>query len=181
MKSAPIPKQSGTDSGANRQSENRSEATLGFVHSQGLWLLQVSGLFFGLSDRFSFQFDFVSVVEQAVQDAVSDGGLPDDGMPVFDRALAGDDGGIFLITVLDYFEQVVALRSIKRSEEEIIEEEQLDFSQAGEHFEMVAVGFGLEQHLERTRSPQIKDGMALARGEVAKRTGDINCQRLWDL
>jgi len=56
-----------------------------------------------LSDRFSFQFDFVTVVQQAVQDGIGDGGFADDGVPVFDWALAGDDGGIFAIAVLDDF------------------------------------------------------------------------------
>ena len=37
-------------------------------------------------------------MEQAVQDAIGDSGLADDGMPVFDWALAGDDGGIFAMT-----------------------------------------------------------------------------------
>jgi hypothetical protein len=47
-------------------------------------------------------------------------------MPVFDRALASDDGGRFLVAVLDDFEQVVALRSVEGSQKEIIEDEQLD-------------------------------------------------------
>ena len=41
------------------------------------------------------------MVQQAVQDGIGDGGFADDGVPVFDRALAGDDGGIFPIAVLD--------------------------------------------------------------------------------
>ena len=53
------------------------------------------------------------MVEQAVQNAVGDGGFTDDGMPVFDWALAGDDGGSFVVAVLDNFEQIVALRRIE--------------------------------------------------------------------
>jgi hypothetical protein len=60
-------------------------------------------------------------MEQAVQDAVGDRGLADDGMPVFDRALAGDDGGSFLIAVLDDFQQVVALRIVEGSQKQVIE------------------------------------------------------------
>jgi len=88
-------------------------------------------------------------MEQAVQDAIGDSGLADDGMPVFDRALASDDGGSFLIAVLDDFKQIVALRIVERSQKEIIEDEQLDLGQTGEHFEMGAIGFGLEQHFEQ--------------------------------
>ena len=53
------------------------------------------------------------MVQQAIQDGIGDGGFTDDCMPVFDRALAGDDGGIFPIAVLDDFEQVVALGGAK--------------------------------------------------------------------
>ena len=113
------------------------------------------------------------MVQQAVQDTIGDGGLADDGMPVFDRALAGDDGGSFLIAVLDDFKQIVALRIIEWSQKEVIEDEQLDLGQAGEHFEMGAVGFGLEQHFEQAWSAQIEHGMTLAGGEVAQRTGKI--------
>ena len=113
------------------------------------------------------------MVQQAVQDGIGDGGFADDGMPVFDRALAGDDGGIFLIAVLDDFEQIVALRIIERSQKQIIEDKQLDLGQAGERFEMRAIGFGLEEHFEQTRSAQIEHGVTLAGGEVAERAGDI--------
>ena len=81
-------------------------------------------------------------MKQAVQDTIGDSGLADDGMPVFGRTLAGNHRGIFLITVLDDFEQIVSLRSIERSEEQIIEDEQLDLGQSGKHFEMRAIGFG---------------------------------------
>ena len=91
------------------------------------------------------------MVEQAVQNAVGDGGFTDNGVPVFDRALASDDGGCFLVAVLDDFEQVVALRSVEGSQKEIIEDEQLDLGQAGEHFEMRAIGFGPKQHFEQAR------------------------------
>ena len=81
--------------------------------------------------------------------------------------------GVFLIAVLDDFEQVVALGIVERSEKQIVEDEELDFGQAGKRFEMRAVGFGLEQHFKQARSAQIEHGVALAGSEVAERAGDI--------
>ena len=43
-------------------------------------------------------------------------------MPVFDRALASDDGGIFLIAVLDDFKQIIALRVVEWSQKQVIDE-----------------------------------------------------------
>lgn len=113
------------------------------------------------------------MVQQAVQDGIGDGGLPDDSVPVFDRALAGDDRGIFLIAILDDFEEIIALRVVERSQEQIIEDEQLDLGESGQHLEMRAIGLSRQQHFEQTRSAQIEDGVTLAGGEVAKRTGDV--------
>ena len=72
------------------------------------------------------------MVQQAVQDGVGDGGFADDGMPVFDRALAGDHGGSFLITILDDFEQVVTLGIAERSQKQIVQDEQLDLGKPGQ-------------------------------------------------
>ncbi len=52
-------------------------------------------------------------------------------------------------------EQVVALGIVKRSEEQIVKDEKLDFGQAVERFEMRAIGFGLEQHFKQALSAQI--------------------------
>ena len=113
------------------------------------------------------------MVQQAIQDGIGDGRFTDDGMPVFDGALAGDDGGIFPIAILDDFEQVVTLRIIERSQEQIIEDEQLDFGQAGKRFKMRAVGFGLKQHFKQARCAQIEHGVTLTGSEVAKRASEI--------
>ena len=113
------------------------------------------------------------MVQQAVQDGIGDGGFADDGVPVFDWALTGDDGGIFPIAVLDDFEQIVALGIVKRSEEQVVEDEQLDFGQTVKRFEMRAIGFGLEQGFKQARGAQIEHGVAVTGGEVAERTSDI--------
>lgn len=40
-------------------------------------------------------------LHDAVEDSVGDGGIADPGMPVFDRQLAGDDGGLAACAVID--------------------------------------------------------------------------------
>ena len=108
------------------------------------------------------------MVQQAVQDGIGDGGFTDDGVPVFDGALAGNDGGIFLIAVLDDFEQIVTLGIIERSQEKIVKDEELDFGQAVEGFEMRAVGLGGKQHFKQTRGTQTEHGVSPASREIAE-------------
>ena len=71
------------------------------------------------------------MVQQAITDGVGDGGLADDVMPIFSRTLAGDDGGSLVMAVLDDFEQVFALGIAKRSQKQIVEDEDLDLGQFG--------------------------------------------------
>jgi hypothetical protein len=100
------------------------------------------------------------VVQQAVQDGIGDGGLPDDSVPVFDRALAGDDGGSLVVTVLDDFEEIIALRIIERSQKQFVYDEQLDFGQSGQHFEIRAIGFSLKKHFRPLRGREGVHGAA---------------------
>jgi hypothetical protein len=53
-------------------------------------------------------------MQQAVENAIGNGGVTDDGMPDFRGALAGDDSGSLVVAVLDDFEQVVAWILAKR-------------------------------------------------------------------
>ena len=50
-------------------------------------------------------------------------------MPFFGRALAGDHGGIFLMAVLDDFEEVFSFGIAKRGQKQIVEDEDLDLRQ----------------------------------------------------
>ena len=66
--------------------------------------------FLFLSHRTSFQLKAVSVVNQPVQDCISDGRISDMIMPVFDRELAGNEGRDIAVAVFDDFEKVSSFR-----------------------------------------------------------------------
>jgi|GEM_PF-2296257 len=77
-----------TDSGPTDHNSERSDAGV------GLWAV-VIGLgqrSVSFSHRFSFQVELVSAVHESVEDRIGQGRVADDGMPLFDRELAGDDG-----------------------------------------------------------------------------------------
>ena len=52
----------------------------------------------------------MGVVNQAIQDGVGDRGIADVFMPVFDRELAGDDGGAGAVAVLDDLQEISSFR-----------------------------------------------------------------------
>ena len=65
----------------------RSEATLAFNKSQ-IMCFESNQIFF--AHRFSFQIDSVRVVNQAIQDGISQGGIADNFMPVIYGQLTGN-------------------------------------------------------------------------------------------
>ncbi len=77
------------------------------------------GVGFGFSGRspahgFALERDAMGAVDETVEDGIGDGGIVEPGVPVLDRQLAGDDGGLAGGAVVDDVEQVVAGGVIER-------------------------------------------------------------------
>ena len=68
-----------------------------------------------LSHGFPFQVDFVSVVDQAIKDRISDGRIADILMPALDRQLGGHKGRGQPVPVFNDLEQIAAFLSIHGS------------------------------------------------------------------
>jgi hypothetical protein len=65
----------------------------------------------------------MGVVEQALANRVGERGLLDVGMPLLDRELAGDDGGMQVVAILEHLEQILALLVLERGEGEVVDDE----------------------------------------------------------
>jgi hypothetical protein len=50
----------------------------------------------------------VGVVEDPVEDGVSEGGLADDGVPVLDGELGGEDGSSAGVAIVEDLEEIVS-------------------------------------------------------------------------
>ena len=50
----------------------------------------------------------MSRMDQAVEDGIGDGGLPDQLMPGIDRELTGDEGGAAIVAIIEDFQEVPA-------------------------------------------------------------------------
>ena len=71
------------------------------------------------------QVDPLRVVNDAIENGVSVGGIADQLVPFVDRDLAGDDRRSPTVAFFEDFEEVVAGSSIERLKTPIIEDEQL--------------------------------------------------------
>ena len=63
----------------------------------------------------------MGVVYQAVQDGVSKCCIPNGGMPMFNRNLAGHDRGTHTMAVVQDFEQVTSMRIVEHRKTPVID------------------------------------------------------------
>ena len=79
------------------------------------------------------ELEAVRVVEEAVADGVGLVGVSDDGVPVGDGELAGDEGRGAFGAILDDLGEVAALGVAERGEHPVVDGEQVELGEAGEH------------------------------------------------
>ena len=96
------------------------------VGSDFLGCVKFGALRSDLSHAVSIECEAVSVVDEPVEDGVSDGRIGDDIVPIFDRHLAGDDGRSALVAIVDDFEEIATLLAGERREAPIVKDEQID-------------------------------------------------------
>ena len=96
------------------------------VGSDFLGCVKFGALRSDLSHAVSIECEAVSVVDEPVEDGVSDSRIGDDVVPIFDRHLAGDDGRSTLVAIIDDFEEIAPLLAGERRETPIVKDEQID-------------------------------------------------------
>lgn len=98
-------------------------------------------------------------MQQPVADGVYDGGLADKVMPLLSRVLTGDDGGGLSMAILDDLQEIFSFRVRQGGDEQVIEDEQLDFGEPGESFQVSAIAFSLQQGFKESWRSKIKDAV----------------------
>jgi hypothetical protein len=125
-----------------------------------------------LAHAVSLECEAVSVVDEAVEDSVGDGGIGDDLVPVVDRYLAGDDGRTALMAVIDDLEEIATLLAGERGEPPIVEDEEIDARERLEQSSIASVAAGEREGLEQSWKAMIEDGTIVAASLVAEGAGD---------
>ena len=85
---------------------------------------------------------FVSIVHQAVEDGIGEGGVADAVVPFFGRQLTGSECGACAVAVFQDFQQVTALLCVQFDQAPVIEDEGLGFRQGVEELGVASIPFG---------------------------------------
>ena len=62
-----------------------------------------------IAESFATELNSVGVVNDAVEDGVGEGRIADDIVPLWDGNLTGDQEGMYVVAILNDFEQIAAL------------------------------------------------------------------------
>ena len=71
----------------------------------------------------------MGIVHEAIQNGISDSGIPDVFMPVFYGQLSGHNGGSVAMSVFDNFQEIPAFRCRHGGEAKIVEDESFGLKQ----------------------------------------------------
>lgn len=88
------------------------------------------------SHAFSVELKAVSVVNEAVQDRITERGIADDVVPVRHGDLAGDDCGSAAMAIVEDLQEVATLRRIEDRQAPVVEDKELN---APERLEQAAI------------------------------------------
>ncbi len=68
----------------------------------------------------------MSIMNEAVQDGVAEGGVTDDVVPMFHGDLAGDDGRCATMAIIKELQKVAPFGRIENREAPVVEDEELN-------------------------------------------------------
>ena len=114
----------------------------------------------------------VGVVQPPVADGVGLGGIPDAGMPVRRRELAGDQSRAALGAVLDNLGEVAPLGIAQGGKQPVVDREQVQFGEAGEQPCEGAVAAPDGQLMEQARHTEVARREAAATRPLDEGTGE---------
>ena len=124
-----------------------------------------------LSQALAAEFDAVGIVDQAVEDGVSERRIADHVVPVIDGHLACDDGGSPLIAILNDLQEITALLVAELLGPPIVEDEQVGSGERLEDLGIAAIATREYKSGEQPGQTMIGDGEVLAACLVSECAG----------
>src|ERR1700730_12486738 len=92
------------------------------------------------------------VMDEAVQNGISESGVADDFVPTIDRHLADDQHRTCIVAILDDFQKITALIGIEWFGSPIIEDEEPDAREHAQQLGIASVAAGQCKGREQTRN-----------------------------
>jgi hypothetical protein len=112
-------------------------------------------------------------VDQAVEDGVGKGGIPDHVVPMLKGELAGDEGGLAACAVFDDFQEIAAFIMAEGSEPTVVQDHELGLLEAVHELGTGPIGPGQGQLLDESGKAEGATEWALATGRLGQGRGQV--------
>ena len=113
----------------------------------------------------------MGVVDQAIQDGIGQGGIPDLGVAFIHRELRGHESGTETVTIFEEFQEVPALFIGQGGYSPVVQGDQIGFRQDGQELGITPIPFGDLEVLEETGETKIANRVAFSTGFMGQGTG----------
>ncbi|MGY4350102.1 hypothetical protein ACVWXM_006595 [Bradyrhizobium sp. GM7.3] len=113
----------------------------------------------------------MSIVNDAIQYRIAEGGVGNDIMPLRHGHLTSDQQRSLVVTIIDDLEQITALVGGERFGSPVVEDEEIDALQGSDQARQTAFAARLGEIGEQAGCSLVEDGKAVAAGLVAERAG----------
>src|SRR6516165_8931970 len=113
----------------------------------------------------------MGVMNETVEDGVGISRVADEGMPLVDGDLAGEDRRAAPVTFLEDFIEVTTGTGVEWFETPVVEDEELDAGEAAQDAGVAAVTAGERELGKDLRDPLIEDRAIVTAGFVSQGTG----------
>jgi hypothetical protein len=110
-------------------------------------------------------------VDQAIQDGIGQGRIPDLGVPFIHRELRGHESGTETVTIFEEFQEVSALFIGQGGYAPVVQGDQIGFRQGGQELGITPIPFGDLKVLEETGEAEIADRVTLPTGFMGQGAG----------
>jgi hypothetical protein len=109
-------------------------------------------------------------VDQPIEDRIGERGVSDSLMPVFERQLAGEDGGASVVTVFQHLQEISAVFLTERGQGSIIQDKDIGFGQRAHQCHLAPIDFGDREFLQQAGEAQIEGRQVMPAGLMAQGT-----------
>jgi hypothetical protein len=113
----------------------------------------------------------MSVVNQSVQDGISDRGFSDMIVPMFDGELTGQEGGGGAMTFLDDFQEISSLCVIQGSQTQVIQDQEVGFGEFLHEVSITSIDPGQSDLVEELGEAEVKGLESFSAGFLSESTG----------
>src|SRR5208283_954131 len=114
----------------------------------------------------------MSIMNEAVQDRIAEGGVTDDVVPMFHGDLAGDDGRGATMAIIKELQKVTPFGRIENRQPPVVEDEELNATDGFEQAAIAAIASSEGERLEEARDAMILDRTIIAASFVAEGASD---------